>query len=66
MPVVTIEAGRTDLWHVLTGPSGLAIGIDHYGASAPGDVNAEKFGFTVPGVVAKIEAWLTEPKDVRR
>jgi transketolase len=58
VPVATIEAGRTDLWRALTGPSGLAIGIDHYGASAPGDVNAEKFGFTVPGVVAKIEAWL--------
>jgi transketolase len=58
VPVVTIEAGRTDLWRALTGPTGLAIGIDGYGASAPGDVNAEKFGFTVPAVVAKIEAWL--------
>ncbi len=57
-PVVTIEAGRTDMWRALTGPSGLALGIDHYGASAPGAVNAEKFGFTVEAVTAKIEAWL--------
>jgi transketolase len=58
VPVATIEAGRTDLWRTLTGPAGLAIGIDHYGASAPGGVNGEKFGFTVPAVTAKIEAWL--------
>jgi transketolase len=58
VPVATIEAGRTDVWRALTGPSGLAIGIDHYGASAPGGVNGEKFGFTVPAVAAKIEAWL--------
>jgi transketolase len=58
VPVATIEAGRTDVWRALTGPSGLAIGIDHYGASAPGGVNGEKFGFTVPAVTAKIEAWL--------
>jgi transketolase len=58
VPVVTIEAGRTDLWRRLTGASGLAIGIDHYGASAPGAVNGEEFGFTVPAVAAKIESWL--------
>jgi transketolase len=56
--VATIEAGRTDLWRALAGPSCLTIGIDHFGASAPGPVNAEKFGFTVEAVTAKIEAWL--------
>jgi transketolase len=58
VPVATIEAGRTDPWRALTGPAGLAIGIDHYGASAPGGVNGEKFGFTVEAVAGKIEAWL--------
>jgi transketolase len=58
VPVATIEAGRTDLWRALTGPNGLAIGIDSYGASAPASVNAEKFGFTVEAVTAKIAAWL--------
>jgi transketolase len=58
VPVATIEAGCTGLWRALTGSSGLAIGIDRYGASAPGGVNGEKFGFTVPAVTAKIEAWL--------
>jgi len=58
VPVATIEAGRTDPWRAVAGPSGLTIGIDRYGASAPGAVNAEKFGFTVSAVTAKIEAWL--------
>jgi transketolase len=58
VPVATIEAGRTDLWRALTGPQGLSIGIDHFGASAPGSVNGEKFGFTVEAVAGKIEAWL--------
>jgi transketolase len=61
VPVATVEAGRTNLWRALTGESGLAIGIDHYGASAPGSVNAEKFGFTIPAVTAKLEAWLHDP-----
>ena len=65
-PVATIEAGRTDLWRAFTGPSGLALGIDRYGASAPGAVNAEEFGFTVQAVTAKLEAWLTEAKGSRR
>ncbi len=62
VPVVTIEAGRTDLWRALAGHSGLTIGIDHYGASAPGAVNAERFGFTVEAVTAKIDLWLAEAK----
>jgi transketolase len=65
VPVATIEAGRTDLWRALTGETGLAIGIDRYGASAPGAVNGEKFGFTVPAVTSRIEAWLAGGGDSR-
>ena len=57
MPVATIRPMHQRL-AALTGSAGLAIGIDHYGASAPGGVNGEKFGFTVAAVTAKIEAWL--------
>jgi transketolase len=60
VPVATVEAGLTDPWRALTGASGLAIGIDHFGASAPGPVNGEKFGFTASAVTAKIEAWIDE------
>jgi transketolase len=62
VPVATVEAGRTEPWRALTGPSGLAIGIDDYGASAPAQVNAEKFGFTVDAVTAKIATWLSSGK----
>ena len=33
------------------GPSGVAIGISHFGASAPADVLYEKFGLTAQHVV---------------
>jgi transketolase len=50
---LAIEAGCTMGWeryadHVL--------GIDHFGASAPAEVLAEKFGFSVEGVLAKWSA----------
>jgi transketolase len=55
---VSIEAGRTDPWRGIVGENGLAIGIDHFGASAPDKVLGKEFGFTVDAVTAKIEAWL--------
>jgi transketolase len=58
VPVATIEAGRTDPWRALAGEDGLTIGIDRFGASAPGPVNGEKFGFTVEAVTASITRWL--------
>ncbi|MDD3116791.1 MAG: transketolase [Victivallaceae bacterium] len=52
---VSIEAGTTFGWHRIVGSTGLAIGMDHYGASAPYKVLAEKFGFTPDAVIAKIK-----------
>jgi transketolase len=57
LPVVTLEAGRTFGWERFAGLDGLCIGIDHYGASAPGEVLAEKFGFTPEAVAQKIQGW---------
>jgi transketolase len=37
---------------------GATISIDRFGASAPGGVVMEKFGFTVDNVVAKAKALL--------
>jgi len=54
---VSVEAGRTDPWHQFLGADGLAIGLDHFGHSAPGEVLADKLGFTGPGIAAAIEAW---------
>jgi len=58
VPVATLEAGRTDLWRVLAGPDGLTLGIDHFGASAPAEVLAEKFGFTAAAVTDRVREWL--------
>jgi len=56
---VSIEAGITAVWDRVVGSErALKIGIEHYGASAPGELLAEKFGFTPDAVKKKIEAWL--------
>lgn len=55
---VTVEAGVTVGWERFTGSEGLAIGIDHYGASAPGEVLAEKFGLTPQGVYNKVKSFI--------
>ena len=46
MPRVSIEAGITAGWEHWVGAEGASIGIDRFGASAPYQVLAEKFGFT--------------------
>jgi transketolase len=58
LPVASIEAGRTDPWRAWTGPDGLNIGIDRYGASAPAEVIAEKLGFTTESVTRRVHDWL--------
>ncbi|MES1210144.1 MAG: transketolase, partial [Pseudomonadota bacterium] len=49
---VSIEAGVTLGWHKWVGDQGRALGIDHFGASAPGNTLMEKFGMTKEAVVA--------------
>lgn len=57
-PVATLEAGATFGWAEVAGSGGLTIGIDHFGASAPGQVLAEKYGFTPEAVGTMVEDWL--------
>ncbi len=59
LPAVSIEAGVTTGWASITGRDGLNIGVDRFGASAPGTVIAEKFGFTPSAVAARISTWLS-------
>ncbi len=40
------EAGRTGLWHKYVGLEGVVLGVDHFGASAPGAILSDKYGFT--------------------
>jgi len=48
---VSIEAGVTLGWARYTGPNGLCIGLDRFGASAPADVLFEKFGLKAENIV---------------
>ncbi len=48
---VSIEAGVTLGWSKWVGDGGIAIGIDHFGASAPGPKLMEEFGITPKHVV---------------
>ncbi len=52
VPRVSVEAGITMGWREWIGDRGVAIGIDRYGASAPGEVVLEKLGITPAAVVA--------------
>jgi transketolase len=49
---VTVEAGATYGWRKWAGDEGIIIGIDHYGASAPGEEVLKNFGFTPEHVTA--------------
>ncbi len=49
---VTVEAASTFGWDRWSGSEGVKIGIDRYGASAPGDVIMANYGFTVGNVAA--------------
>jgi transketolase len=55
---LAVEAGVTLGWCRYAGSEGDILGIDHYGASAPGGVCLEKFGFTVDNVLARAKALL--------
>ncbi len=48
---LSIEAGVTLGWQKYVGDSGGSIGVDRYGASAPGEVVMREYGFTVDHVV---------------
>jgi transketolase len=52
---VSIVAAATMGWHRFVGDAGVAIGIDHFGASAPADRLFQEFGFTVEAIVAAAE-----------
>lgn len=49
---VSVEAGVTLGWEAWIGPTGTAIGVDRYGASAPAAVLMEQYGLTAERVAA--------------
>jgi transketolase len=50
-PKVAIEAGATLGWYKYTGHNGAVIGLDRFGASAPGAIALDKLGINVANVV---------------
>jgi transketolase len=51
VPKISVEAGATMGWWKYIGREGVAIGIDRFGASAPGPIALEKLGVSVAHVV---------------
>lgn len=55
---LAVEAALPLGWERFTGAGGAVIGLDHFGASAPGEVLMEKYGFTVERIVERARALL--------
>jgi transketolase len=58
LPKLAIEAGATLGWWKYVGRHGDVIGLDRFGASAPGATVLEKLGFGMDNVVARAKALL--------
>ncbi|MGW8282817.1 MAG: transketolase-like TK C-terminal-containing protein, partial [Gemmatimonadota bacterium] len=57
---ISIEAGCTQGWREWTGDTGVSIGIDSFGASAPAGELFERFGLSVDTIVRRADAMLKE------
>jgi transketolase len=55
---LAVEAGIPQGWHRYVGDKGDVMGLDHFGASAPGGVVMREFGFTVENVCLRALALL--------
>jgi transketolase len=55
---LAVEAGSTQGWHRYVGDAGDVIGIDRFGASAPGDTVLREYGFTIDNVCKRARALL--------
>ena len=51
VPKISIEAGATMGWYKYIGRDGVAIGIDRFGASAPGPIALEHLGISTGHIV---------------
>ncbi len=55
---IAVEAGIPMGWERYVGPGGSVVGIDGFGASAPGGTVLEKFGFTADRIVETAQRML--------
>jgi transketolase len=63
VPLLVIEAGSPVGWQSFVGPRIAVIGIDTFGASAPGPVVMQHYGFTVENVCKQAHAVLDRLKE---
>ena len=63
---VSVEAASPFGWERYVGPTGAIIGVNSFGASAPGPVVMAQYGFTVEHVVATARAVLANNRAHRR
>lgn len=56
---LAVEAGSPQGWHRYVGGRGDVLGVDRFGASAPGETVLREYGFTVDHVCARARALLT-------
>lgn len=54
---VAIEMAASLGWHKYVGTEGKVIGIDEFGASAPGDLVVEKYGFTKENILNEVQTF---------
>jgi transketolase len=56
LPIVSVEAGVTTGWATYFGTGAVAVGIDRFGASAPGDTAMRELGITVEHVMDRVRS----------
>jgi len=63
VPILVIEAGSPIGWQSFVGPQIAVIGVNQFGASAPGSVVMEHYGFTVENVCKQAHHVLEQIKE---
>jgi transketolase len=63
---LAVEAGVSQGWERYLGEEGVMISVENYGASAPGDTNMRKYGFTVDNVYKHALALIKKSKRSKR
>jgi transketolase len=63
VPLLAVEAGVSLGWRSYIGPQITVIGVDTFGASAPGAEVMQHYGFTVENVCRQAHNVLRQPKE---
>ncbi|MFN2220544.1 MAG: transketolase [Anaerolineae bacterium] len=61
VPILAIEAGSPLGWRSYVGPQIAVVGVDRFGASAPGEIVMDEYGFSVENVCQRARALERRP-----